>query len=238
MKRLRLAERAFLAAGLLLVLFYLAARGYGEAMRRSELRRFEAAREARGAAGPAQAGQFTGAEIRSAPKTAGGTELRVPPTVDTRLWSPQRLRGYRESLGADTGHAVAVLRIPRIGLEVPVLDGTDELRLNRGVGRIEGTVLPGQAGNLGIAGHRDGFFRGLKDVKLGDAVELETPDGAGTFVVDDIRIVDPSDVSVLRPTAGPVVTLVTCYPFYFVGSAPQRYIVRARKTAARFEGGR
>jgi len=99
--------------------------------------------------------------------------------------------------------------------------------LNRAVGHIDGTAVPGQSGNLGIAGHRDGFFRGLKDVHLGDPIELETLGGSQIFRVADIRIVSPEDVSVLDTTAGPVLTLVTCYPFYFVGDAPQRYIVRA-----------
>jgi sortase A len=219
-RRLRVAERVLWGAGLLLIVIYLAVRGYGEAMRRWELRRFEAARHTL----PSRAESIPPAQARPA--------LRAPSTVDTRLWSPQRVRGYRESLRDDLGHPLAVLRIPRIGLEVPVLDGTDEPRLNRGVGRIEGTAHPGQAGNLGIAGHRDGFFRGLKDVEIGDTVELETLEGAATYLVDDIRIVDPADVSVLRPTASPVITMVTCYPFYYVGSAPRRYIVRARAEGA------
>lgn len=205
MKVLRAAEIACFGAGVALVAVYLGARGVGEVQRRSELRRFDEARAAR---------------VES--------PLRGPSDVDTRLWSPQRVERYRESLSGDVGAPLAVLRIPKIGLEVPVLDGTDDLRLNRGVGWIEGTALPGQNGNLGIAGHRDGFFRGLKDVVAGDVLELETLDGVRAYRVDDIRIVNPSDVSVLAPTDAPTVTLVTCYPFYFVGSAPQRYIVRAR----------
>jgi sortase A len=120
-----------------------------------------------------------------------------------------------------------MLRLASIHLEVPVLDGTDDFTLNRAVGRIDGTALPGQPGNVGIAGHRDGFFRGLKDVRPGDPIELETLSGSQSFLVADIRIVSPEDVSVLDPTPGPALTLVTCYPFYFVGDAPQRYIVRA-----------
>jgi sortase A len=143
------------------------------------------------------------------------------------LWSDSRVRHYRESLDRDAGPAIGVLRIAKIGLTVPILDGTDELTLDRGVGHIEGTDLPGGRGNVGIAGHRDGFFRGLKDVGVGDVVELRTPTGALTYAVSDVRIVNPDELSVLEPTGEPSITLVTCYPFYFVGAAPQRYVVRA-----------
>lgn len=237
MRRLRVVERALVAAGLVLLAVYVAVRGYGEAMRRSEIRRFDAARAAHDAAGIATAGKAGAAaadqsregEPHAASPMPAEPAFRVPSAVDTHLWSPQRIRAYQESLRGDVGAPLAILRIPRIRLEVPVLDGTDEPRLNRGVGRIEGTALPGQTGNLGIAGHRDGFFRGLKDLKVGDTVELETLDGTGTYTVDGIRIVSPTDVGVLRPTASNVITMVTCYPFYFVGSAPRRYIVRARR---------
>ncbi len=147
--------------------------------------------------------------------------------VDTTLWSAVRIDGYQQSLFADLDLPLAVLNIPKIGLEVPVFDGTDDLTLNRGAGRIEGTALPGQPGNSGIAAHRDGFFRLLSDVELGDRIIVETIDSSSTFVIEDIRVVEPTDVWVLEPTDSPSVTLVTCYPFYFVGSAPQRYIVRA-----------
>jgi sortase A len=125
-----------------------------------------------------------------------------------------------------------VLRIPRIGLEVPVLAGTDEWTLDRGVGWIEGTTRPGEPGNVGIAGHRDGFFRGLKDVKSGDVIELATLTSRQNFRIEVIRIVSPADVQVLYPSPEPVLTLVTCFPFYFVGSAPERYVVRAVLSSA------
>ena len=152
--------------------------------------------------------------------------------MDDRLWSAKRIIAFKETLTNSTAPPIAVLRIPRIGLEVPVLEGTDEVNLNRGVGRIEGTATPGGGGNLGIAGHRDGFFRGLKDVARGDAITLETLSGPETYVIDSIQIVTPDDVSVLDPTTQPVLTLVTCFPFYFVGDAPERYIVRAVRQGA------
>ena len=112
-------------------------------------------------------------------------------------------------------------------LEAPVLSGTDDLTLNRGVGLIAGTNPPGEGGRVGIAGHRDGFFRVLKDVGPGDMIELETLNRIEIYRVNEIVIVKPNDVSVLQPTTKPTLSLVTCYPFYFTGSAPERYIVVA-----------
>jgi sortase A len=100
------------------------------------------------------------------------------------------------------------------------------LVLNRGAGRITGTARPGEPGNIGIAGHRDGFFRALKDIAVGDSVTLDTGADLVAYVVESIKIVTPADVTVLARTTTPSLTLVTCYPFYFVGDAPHRYIVR------------
>jgi sortase A len=119
-----------------------------------------------------------------------------------------------------------LLEIEKIHLEVPVFNGTDEPMLNRGVGRIIGTARPGERGNMGIAGHRDGFFRALKDVAVGDAVDLITTDARRRYKIDNITIVTPDDVTILRSRNLPTLTLVTCYPFYFHGSAPQRYILQ------------
>jgi sortase A len=150
-----------------------------------------------------------------------------PIRPDTSLWSPLRIRAWEESLAKDAPPVLAVLRIPKIKLEVPVLEGTDDWTLNRAVGHIEDTALPGTAGNMGIAGHRDSFFRGLKDVVVGDALDLMREGRTERFLVTHVWIVKPEDVWVIDPTPTPAITLVTCYPFYFVGSAPQRYIVRA-----------
>ncbi len=151
---------------------------------------------------------------------------------DLSLWSKQRISGYRESLAAHFAPAIAVLRISKIQLEVPVLEGTDELSLNRGVGHVAGTGNSGENPNMAIAGHRDGFFRRLKDIALGDTIEMDTLEGTETFIVDRITIVDPNDVSVLQTRPRASLTLITCYPFYFVGSAPKRFIVQASVTAA------
>ena len=130
---------------------------------------------------------------------------------------------------------MAILRIPKLGVEVAVFDGTDELVLNRGVGRIIGSTRVGESGNIGIAGHRDGFFRVLKDIALGDLMTLSSPSATTTYSVDQIEIVTPDDVSVLAPRAGPSVTLVTCYPFYYSGDAPQRFIVHGIERAGTTE---
>ena len=147
--------------------------------------------------------------------------------MDFSLWSETRIREYKETLSIEKPLPWAVLGISKLRIRVPVFDGTDDLVLNRGAGWIVGTARPGQAGNIGIAGHRDGFFRGLKDIVVGDAVELETLQERATYLVDQIEIVSPERVEVLRPRAAPSLTLVTCYPFYFIGSAPQRFIVHA-----------
>jgi sortase A len=147
--------------------------------------------------------------------------------VDFALWSAKRVEAYKDSLIKKGDRPLAVLRIPKIHLEVPVYNDTDDLTLNRGVGRILGTAQVGQEGNLGIAGHRDGFFRGLKDIAPGDEIDLLHAEQSDAYVVETIQIVYPEDVSVLRPTQAPSLTLVTCFPFYFVGSAPQRFIVHA-----------
>jgi sortase A len=153
--------------------------------------------------------------------------LRTP-AVDVSLWSEERIAAWRSTLQLPGPAPLGVLRISRIGLEVPVLEGTDELTLNRGVGHIEDTAAPGLNGNAGIAGHRDGFFRGLKDVSVGDIVELETlPGRKQHYRIDQTWIVSPEDVWVIDPTPTRSLTLVTCYPFYFIGAAPKRFIVRA-----------
>ena len=148
-------------------------------------------------------------------------------TPDQSLWSPNRISAWRKAVSGPAPAPLAVLRIPKIRLEVAVLPGTDDRTLDRAVGHIEDTAQPGTDGNSGIAGHRDGFFRGLKDVTPGDAIEVDTLQGKDVYRVERTWVVDPEDVSVLEPTSTRALTLVTCYPFYFVGSAPKRFIVRA-----------
>ena len=160
--------------------------------------------------------------------------IRELKTLDSAGHMPaDRMQAQAEDTSSGAGSAegpdatLAVLRIPKIGVEVPVLEGTDNLTLNYAVGRIPGTARPGQRGNIGIAGHRDTFFRGLKDVSVGDSLQLESSGETAIYIVDRIRIVNPEDVGVLKPRYLPTLTLVTCYPFHFVGNAPKRYVVSA-----------
>ena len=154
-------------------------------------------------------------------------ELTWSGKVDMKLWSPARVKAYKVALQQETPRTLAILRIDRLMLEVPVYDGTSDAVLDLAAGRIEYTALPGTPGNVGIAAHRDGFFRVLKDIKEGDTLVLDTPVATEQYRVEWIRITTPDDVSVIDPTPGPAVTLVGCYPFYHVGSAPKRFIVRA-----------
>jgi len=153
------------------------------------------------------------------------------------LWDAKRIQAYEKTLHMKFDPPLAVLRVPAVGIEAPVLEGTSDAAMNRGVGHIEGSALPGEIGNVGIAGHRDGFFRALKDVQVGEIVELERRTDTGMqrdeYKVERISVVEPSDVSVMRATTDSTLTLVTCYPFYFVGTAPQRFVVQAVKTDSR-----
>ena len=150
--------------------------------------------------------------------------------VNTSLWSSKRVGEFKKALNVRTDPPVAILRIPRIGIEVPVFPGSDNFTLNRGAGWIDGTAEPGANGNCGIAAHRDGFFRGLKDIQVDDTIDVTTHGGVQKFAVSRIMIVEPTRVDVLAPTNEATLTLVTCYPFYFVGDAPKRFIVRATRT--------
>ncbi len=126
------------------------------------------------------------------------------------------------------GSAIGKLEIPRLGVSVVVLEGSAGKSLRLGVGRLHNSALPGETGNVVLAGHRDTFFRPLKGIRKGDVISLRTPQGTFPYQVEWTEVVDPKDVSVLKKTDQPALTLVTCYPFYWVGSAPQRFIVRAR----------
>jgi sortase A len=154
-------------------------------------------------------------------------ELSWSGKVDMKLWSAVRVKAYKAALQRETPPTLAILRIPRLELEVPVYDGTADAVLDLAAGRIEYTALPGTVGNVGIAAHRDGFFRVLKDIKEGDVFELDTPVALEQYRVEWIKITTPDDVSVIDPTPHRAVTLVGCFPFYYRGSAPQRFIVRA-----------
>jgi sortase A len=195
--------------GLVLLAMFFLARGWGDYQSQSDIAAFEK----------------TVAESAASISTANdenGQSLEP----DYTLWSSKRVDDYHESNTQRSDAPLAILSIDELDLKVPVYNGTDEINLNRGAGRIKGTARVDSVGNLGIAAHRDGFFRVLKDIEIGDSIDMLTHQGKTEFVVSSITIVDPSDISVLAPTDDPTITLVTCYPFYFVGHAPKRYIVK------------
>lgn len=248
---LLIIQRLCIGLGVALLTIWGAGQLHRELGQRQDLKAFEAARQAVMAQrrqlaleepSPDPAGRPAateqGAEIPTLPVAAAagpstpGVDLPPPPVPtslehDYSLWSPTRVEDYEASLDLDLGAPQALLRIPAIDLEVPVLDGIDELKLNRAVGRIPGTARPDGLGNIGIAGHRDGFFRGLKDIEVGDDIELLTWRQRMRYEVKEIRIVEKDDIGVLTASDESMVTLVTCYPFYYVGHAPRRYIVKA-----------
>ena len=150
------------------------------------------------------------------------------PAPDTREWSETRRAEWEASRSTPAGTPFGLLSIPSLGLSVVVFEGTDALSLNRGVGRIEGTQI---TSNLGIAGHRDGFFRSLRNATKGDRITLETQGSTYAYEIRSLSIVSPEDVQVLDPTPGPTLTLVTCHPFFVLGHAPQRFVVHAVRVA-------
>jgi sortase A len=202
-------ERWLLISGLLLIAIYFGTHLHKTILCRAELR------------------QFRHLQTQQSVETSLGFPAASRFKVDFSLWSKKRIAAYESSLAEHFDPALAVLRISKLHFEVPVLEGTDDVTLNRGVGHIAGTSRPGSDGNVGIAGHRDGFFRVLKDIGRGDIIELLTPSGTDTYTVNQVVLVSPQDVSVLQTEGIPSLTLVTCHPFYFIGSAPQRYIVQA-----------
>ena len=147
--------------------------------------------------------------------------------AETAGWAPGRVTAYRQALRVAMPLPEAVLRLPAANIEVPVLEGTSATVLNRAAGHLSGTALPGSLGNVVIAGHRDGFFRRLKNVSVGDSIELARTGGVDRYRVDRLDVVERNDTAALQPTHAPTLTLVTCYPFFYVGAAPQRYVVRA-----------
>ncbi len=127
------------------------------------------------------------------------------------------------------GTNIGRVEIPRLKISAIVRQGVDDKTLSRAVGHVPYTAMPGQAGNVGLAAHRDTHFRNLRDVREGDRIRFVTTRGTFEYEVDSLTIVTPKNVEVLDPTPNPALTLVTCYPFNFVGHAPKRFIVRAKQ---------
>lgn len=161
---------------------------------------------------------------REKPEAAEAPKLAAPgnaPTSSPSVMAPPALRAI-----------IGRLEIPSLNLSVMVRQGADEHTLRMAVGHIPGTALPGTIGNVALAGHRDTFFRPLRKIRDNDVIELDTTAGVYRYLVTSTEIVTPRDVSVLKASGGRTLTLVTCYPFYYVGSAPKRFIVHAVQVAA------
>jgi sortase A len=148
---------------------------------------------------------------------------RTPPTTNVAIPN-------RTPRTAARGETVGRIEIPRLGVSAIIKAGTDARTLQLAVGHIAGTALPGESGNVGLAGHRDTFFRRLRDIRTDDEIRVATSTRTYHYRVERTNVVEPGDVWVLDPTTHPALTLVTCYPFSYVGSAPQRFIVRAQLT--------
>ena len=147
--------------------------------------------------------------------------------AETLAFAPGRVLAYKRALTVALPQPKAVLRIPSAQIEVPVLDGTSDTAMDRGAGHLNGSAAVGTDGNIVLASHRDGFFRHLKDVQLGDRVEIARNGGTDVYRVDGLRVVERGDMRMVRWNGKPTVTLVTCYPFFFIGAAPQRFVVTA-----------
>jgi len=147
-------------------------------------------------------------------------------------WS--QIRGARElerpgsvTASPSNGEVVGRLEIPRLRLSTVVFEGADDEVLERGAGHLPGSALPGNRGNTVLAAHRDTFFRPLQNVKVGDLVKIHTGPKDSVYVVESARVVEPNEVDVMKPTRDPALTLITCYPFRYIGPAPERFVVRA-----------
>ncbi len=222
----RVGELLSYAAGFVLTGFFAVQLAQGEVERRAGIAEFQRLAQA----GPSVTA-YTGAERTGDAQASAGTtgttgqfDWREP---DMSLWAPGRIDDYQASLAADLPPLLGILEIPSVGLEVPVYATSTDLTMDRGAGIINGMAYPHEEGNIGISGHRDGYFRVLKDIELGDEVVLQTLEGTKRFIIDMTQVVEIDDTRLLQDTRDQTLTLVTCYPFYYVGHAPQRFIVTA-----------
>jgi sortase A len=154
----------------------------------------------------------------------------IPRNLKQEVSAPQIIKAaiVEEAVDLREGDLVGRLEVPRIGISVMVLQGIEEDSLIIGAGHVPGTPLPGAEGNVALAAHRDTFFRKLQGIRPGDSIRVATVRRTYEYVVESTEIVDPEDTQVMESRARPELTLITCYPFYFVGAAPKRFIVHAR----------
>jgi sortase A len=127
------------------------------------------------------------------------------------------------------GDVIGEIEVPRLGLDAIVVQGDSPASLRRAVGHLSKSALPGELGNVALAGHRDTFFRPLRDIQLGDEIRFKTPEHSFDYLVESIEVVAPHDIQVLEPSTGHDLTFITCFPFHYIGPAPKRFVIRARE---------
>jgi|SRR5579872_705525 len=153
--------------------------------------------------------------------------LSVKAKLSQSLGARELDRGGNDVSSPLAGDVVGRLEIPRLNLSTVVFEGADPEVLQRGAGHLPGSALPGDRGNTVLAAHRDTFFRSLRGIRVGDVVRIRRPKRDSAYIVQSARVVEPNEVDVLMPTQEPALTLITCYPFRFIGPAPERFVVRA-----------
>jgi sortase A len=171
---------------------------------------------------------------------AADRELALAMVTPRETITPARRAVVRSPGAPRRGAALARFEVPRLKLSYALLEGTDHQTLDKSIGHIEDTALPGRMGNIGIAGHRNTHFRKLEWIRRGDEIVLTSPQGRFRYNVEWARLFRPGDIEVLDPSHGPAVTLITCFPFEYVGAAPLRYVIRAlpdQETRARLTAG-
>jgi sortase A len=214
---LRWSPHFFVIAGILALGYVVVTLLDAKIFQAQEIRRFEQARQA----------QKERQALQSVnPST--GHESPETPILPVRLSQSGRASPQGHET-ARRGAAWGRIEVKSIGLSSMILEGVDPQTLRRGVGHIPGTAVPGEPGNVALAGHRDTFFRALRNIRKDDEITLETLDGSYRYRVDSTQVVAPEDTEALNGSGEAILTLVTCYPFFFVGPAPKRYIVRAHK---------
>jgi sortase A len=166
-------------------------------------------------------------ELKALRPSTGSGEHPHPSPLPLGLAEGDVVRAKSLRVAAREGSPLGRIEISAIGLAAMMMEGIDEGTLRRAVGHIPGTPLPGQRGNVALAAHRDTFFRGLRKIRVNDEITLTTLSGSYRYRVDSTRVVKPEETEVLEDGGDDILTLVTCYPFNFVGSAPMRFIVRA-----------
>lgn len=162
---------------------------------------------------------------------SAGADLETTPSLPVSRGDAERVRIENPPIKVLPASLLGRIEIRSIGLKAMIMEGIDGRTLQLAVGHIPGTAIPGQHGNIGLAAHRDSFFRGLRNIHKGDEILLTTLQGSFRYTVDSTHVVEPDDIKVLAATTDNVLTLVTCYPIYFVGPAPQRFIVRAHRNS-------